>query len=148
MQIGGGEQSIRVLGEARTARALGDAQIMLHGGRYARLSDLADVKDSVAEIRSLARLNARPATMFSVYKAKGTSDVNVLAAVQREPAPDQADRKPRRHGWRGGRGRKRRGLRRGSGRHCLCQLAGGAVHASASAERGFERILEAQDLAA
>jgi hydrophobe/amphiphile efflux-1 (HAE1) family protein len=85
-QIGGGEQAIRVLGEARTARALGDTQIMLHGGRFARLSDLADVKDSVAEIRSLARLNARPATMFSVFKAKGSSDVNVLAAVERELA--------------------------------------------------------------
>jgi hydrophobe/amphiphile efflux-1 (HAE1) family protein len=83
-QIGGGEQAIRVLGEARTAKALGDTQIMLPGGRYARLSDLADVKDSVAEIRSLARLNARPATIFSVFKAKGTSDVNVLAAVEKE----------------------------------------------------------------
>jgi len=85
-QIGGGEQAIRVLGEARTAKALGDTQIMLPGGRFARLSDLADVKDSVAEIRSLARLNGRPATIFSVFKAKGTSDVNVLAAVQRELA--------------------------------------------------------------
>src|SRR5499427_7094378 len=83
-QIGGGEQAIRVLGEARTAKALGDTQIMLHGGRFARLSDLADVKDSVGEIRSLARLNGRPATIFSVFKAKGTSDVNVLTAVQRE----------------------------------------------------------------
>jgi len=83
-QIGGGEQAIRVLGEARTAKALGDTQIMLHGGRFARLSDLADVKDSVAEIRSLARLNGRPATICSVFKAKGTSDVNVLAAVERE----------------------------------------------------------------
>src|SRR5215469_9905036 len=85
-QIGGGEQAIRVLGEARTAKALGDTQIMLHGGRFARLSDLADVKDSVGEIRSLARLNGRPATIFSVFKAKGTSDVNVLDAVQRELA--------------------------------------------------------------
>jgi len=85
-QIGGGEQAIRVLGEARTAKALGDTHIMLPGGRYARLSDLADVKDSVSEIRSLARLNGRPATIFSVFKAKGTSDVNVLAAVQRELA--------------------------------------------------------------
>jgi multidrug efflux pump subunit AcrB len=85
-QIGGGEQAIRVLGEARTARALGDTQIMLPGRRFARLSDLADVKDSVGEIRSLARLNSRPATMFSVFKAKGTSDVNVLTAVEHELA--------------------------------------------------------------
>jgi len=46
-QIGGGEQAIRVLGEARTAKALGDTHIMLPGGRFARLADLADVKDSV-----------------------------------------------------------------------------------------------------
>ncbi len=85
-QVGGGEQAIRVLGEARTAQALGDTQIMLSGGRFARLSDLAEVKDSVGEIRSLARLNGRVATTFSVFKAKGTSDVNVLTAVEQELA--------------------------------------------------------------
>src|ERR1700730_6572310 len=85
-QIGGGEQAFRVLGEARTAKALGDTQIMLPGGRFARLSDLADVKDSVGEIRAMARLNGRPATIFSVVKAKGTPDVNVLAAVEVELA--------------------------------------------------------------
>src|SRR5580692_7536772 len=56
-QVGGGEQAIRVLGEARSARDLGDTQVVLPGGRFARLSDLASVKDSVGEIRSLARLN-------------------------------------------------------------------------------------------
>src|SRR5579862_2974996 len=85
-EIGGGEQAIRVLGEAHSARALGDTQIMLPGGRFARLSDLADVKDSVGEVRALARLNGRPATIFSVFKAKGTSDVNVLKAVEAELA--------------------------------------------------------------
>ena len=85
-EIGGGEQAIRVLGEARTAHALGDTQIMLPGGRFARLSDLADVKDSVGEIRALARLNGRPATIFKVFKAKGTSDVTVLDGVEAELA--------------------------------------------------------------
>jgi multidrug efflux pump subunit AcrB len=85
-QVGGGEQAIRVLGEARSAKALGDTQIMLSGGRFARLSDLANVKDSVGEIRSMARLNGRLATTFSVFKAKGTSDVNVLTAVEAELA--------------------------------------------------------------
>src|ERR1700694_4802609 len=83
-ELGGGEQAIRVLGEAHTAKALGDTQIMLTGGRFARLSDLADVKDSVGEIRSMARLNGQPATTFRVFKAKGTSDVNVLKAVEQE----------------------------------------------------------------
>ena len=85
-QVGGGEQAIRVLGEAGSAHGLGDTQIMLPGGRYARLSDIANVKDSVGEIRSMARLNGRPATTFTLLKAKGTSDVTVMKEVNAELA--------------------------------------------------------------
>ncbi|MFZ1906955.1 MAG: efflux RND transporter permease subunit [Steroidobacteraceae bacterium] len=85
-ELGGGEQAIRVLGGARTAAALGDTQIMLPGGRFARLSDLADVSDSVGEIRTLARLNGRPATTFGVTKTKGSSDVTVYDNMQAELA--------------------------------------------------------------
>ena len=85
-QVGGGEQAIRVLGEARTAQALGGTQVMLPGGRFARLSDLANVKDSVGEIRSLARLDGRPATTFMIQKAKGSSDITVMAGVDAEIA--------------------------------------------------------------
>jgi hydrophobe/amphiphile efflux-1 (HAE1) family protein len=92
-QVGGGEQSIRVLGGAHTALALGDTQIMLpgSGGRFARLSDIATVHDGVGEIRSIARLNGREATTFGVSKAKGFSDVNVLTSVQRELAKIRAE---------------------------------------------------------
>ena len=85
-QLGGGEQSIRVLGGAHTAGALGDTQIMLPGGRFARLSDLAEVRDGVGEIRAIARLNGRPATTFGVAKTKGSSDVAVYNGVQEELA--------------------------------------------------------------
>jgi multidrug efflux pump subunit AcrB len=85
-QLAGGEQAIRVLGGARTAAALGETQIMLPGGRFARLSDLAEVRDGVGEIRSIARLNGRPATTFGVVKTKGSSDVTVYNGVQEELA--------------------------------------------------------------
>jgi len=85
-QVGGGEQAIRVLGGARTAAALRETQIALSGGRFARLADLADVRDSVGEIRSIARLNGRPATTFGVVKARGYSDVTVDNGVQAELA--------------------------------------------------------------
>ena len=85
-QLGGGEQSIRVMGGAHTALALGETQIALPGGRFARLSDLADVRDSVGEIRQIARLNGRPATTFGVVKAKGYSDVTVDKGIQAELA--------------------------------------------------------------
>ena len=70
-EIGGGEQSIRVLGGARTAEQLSETRILLPGGRIARLSDLALVHDGIAEVRSMSRLNGRPTTIFGVFKAKG-----------------------------------------------------------------------------
>jgi multidrug efflux pump subunit AcrB len=85
-QVGGGEQAIRVLGGAHTALQLANTQIMLPGGRFARLSDIANVRDSVGERRSISRLNGRQATTFGVYKAKGFSDVTVLNAVHAELA--------------------------------------------------------------
>jgi multidrug efflux pump subunit AcrB len=83
-QVGGGEQAIRVLGGAHTAAALADTQIALTGGRFARLSDLANVIDSVGEIRTVARLNGRPATTFGVKKAKGYSDLSVYNEIHAE----------------------------------------------------------------
>ena len=82
--VGGGEQSIRVMGGAHTALQLADTQIMLPGGRFARLSDIAVVRDSVGEIRSISRLNGRQAITFGVFKAKGFSDVTVLDKVEAE----------------------------------------------------------------
>jgi len=82
--VGGGEQSIRVLGGAKSAEDLGDTQIIARGGRFYRLRDVAEVHDGIEEVRSIARLNGRPATAFGVYKAKGASDVAVAKAVQTE----------------------------------------------------------------
>jgi multidrug efflux pump subunit AcrB len=83
-QIGGGEQAIRVLGGAKSAAALGDTQIMVPGGKVVRLREIAEVRDGIAEIRGLARLNGRTATAFGVFKAKGASDVSTAKAVQTE----------------------------------------------------------------
>jgi multidrug efflux pump subunit AcrB len=83
-QVGGGEQAIRVLGGAKSAQALGDSQIILPGGKSVRLSEIADVRDGVEEIRTIARWNGRQATTFGVFKAKGASDVAVAKAVQAE----------------------------------------------------------------
>src|SRR5450432_4136173 len=83
-QIGGGEQAIRVLGGAKTAQALGDTQVILPGGKFVRLREIAEVRDGIAEVRTIARLNGRSATTFGVFKAKGASDVSVAKAVRIE----------------------------------------------------------------
>ncbi len=83
-QVAGGEQSIRVLGGARTAGVLGATQIQLGGGRVARLDDIAEVRDGVAEVRTLSRLDGRPSTTFFVTKARGYSDVSTANKVDDE----------------------------------------------------------------
>jgi len=85
-QVGGAEQSIRVLGAARTASQLGDVRLSLPDGRVVKLSDIADVRDGIEEVRSISRLNGRPATTFAVFKAKGASDVDTLHRVEAELA--------------------------------------------------------------
>ena len=76
-EIAGSEQSVRVLGNARDALGLGDTRISVGGGRTIRLSDVADVRDSYAEQRSLTKMNGRQALSFSIAKSKGSSDVTV-----------------------------------------------------------------------
>jgi multidrug efflux pump subunit AcrB len=82
--VGGSEQSIRVLGGSRNALELGSVQLTLPDGRVARLNEIANVYDGTQEIRSLARLNGRPATTFYVFKAKGYSDVDTLKGIESE----------------------------------------------------------------
>ncbi len=90
-QVGGGEQAIRVLGGAKSAEALGDTLIIVPGGKSVRLREIADVHDGVAETRSLARLNGRPATAFQLYKSKGVSDVSTAEGVAAELVKIQKD---------------------------------------------------------
>src|SRR6204780_1406471 len=80
-QVGGSQQAIRVLGGAKSAQTLADTQVILPGGKFVRLGEIADVRDGIEEVRTVARLNGRPATTFGVFKAMGASDVAVARAV-------------------------------------------------------------------
>src|SRR3954462_6128384 len=77
-QIAGSEQAVRVIGNAQDAFRLGQQNISVGGGRTIRLSDLADVRDSYAEQRSLAMMNGRQVLSFGLSKSKGASDVTVF----------------------------------------------------------------------
>lgn len=85
-EIAGSEQSVRVLGNATNAFGLGETQISTGGGRTVKLSDVATVRDSYAEQRSIAKMNGRQVLSFSVEKAKGASDVTVYDAAMAEMA--------------------------------------------------------------
>ena len=90
-EIAGSEQSVRVLGNARNAYDLSQTQIGLPGGRFVRLADLGQVKDSYSEQRTLAKQDGRQVVSFEVQRAKGASEVTTydkaweeLRKIQRE----------------------------------------------------------------
>ncbi len=80
--LGDGEQTIRVMGSARTVQQLARTQIALPGGRFARLSDIATVTDGSAEVRQIDSYDGHPAISFFVSRARGSSDVSVLRDVE------------------------------------------------------------------
>jgi multidrug efflux pump subunit AcrB len=83
-EIAGAEQAVRVLGNARTAHELSQKQISLPGGRTIRLSDVATVRDAVAEQRSMAKMEGKQVLSFGIERARGSSEVTVYDAVLKE----------------------------------------------------------------
>ena len=85
--VGGREQTLRVLGAAVTVGQIRNLTIPTTGGRFVRLSDVADVGDGAAEERGFALLDGRPVVGFEVSKTKLASEVstedNVGAAIKR-----------------------------------------------------------------
>ena len=83
-EIAGSEQSVRVLGNARDAYELSQMQISLPAGRFVRLADLGEVKDSSSEQRTITKMNGRQVVTFYVQRAKGSSEVTAYEAGMAE----------------------------------------------------------------
>ena len=85
----GGRQS-ETLGlnkQMRTAAEFRDIIVKSSGGNYVRLSDVAEVEDSVRNARSIAWFNKQPAVLIQITKQ---GDANVIDTVDRvrEMIPD------------------------------------------------------------
>ncbi|MGE3868894.1 MAG: efflux RND transporter permease subunit, partial [Pseudorhodoplanes sp.] len=80
-EIGGRDQSIRTLAGAKTLNALANTMMTLPSGGEVRLEDLGLVTDTVAEPKTFARLDSEPIVAFSIFRAKGASDVTVAKLV-------------------------------------------------------------------
>jgi multidrug efflux pump subunit AcrB len=83
-EIAGSEQSVRVLGNAASAYALGQTQITIGGGRMIRLTDIATVRDGYAEQRNLGKMDGRQVLSFSMERAKGSSELDVYKGALAE----------------------------------------------------------------
>ncbi|MDZ7936840.1 MAG: efflux RND transporter permease subunit [Rhodoferax sp.] len=79
--LGGSEQPMRTLATVATVEELARLELTLSNGRRVRLDELATVRDTVAEPRSLATLNGKPVVGFEITRSKGASEIEVGAAV-------------------------------------------------------------------
>lgn len=81
--LGGSEQPMRTLATVATVEELSRLELPLSNGQRVRLDQVASVKDTVAEQRSLALLNGKSVVGFEITRSKGASEVEVGAAVQK-----------------------------------------------------------------
>ncbi|HOB03358.1 MAG TPA: efflux RND transporter permease subunit, partial [Casimicrobium huifangae] len=81
--LGGAEQSVRLLATVRSAEELAAYEIALNDGRRVRLDQIATVVDTIAEQRSAAMLNGKPVVGFEVSRSKGASEVDVGAGIHK-----------------------------------------------------------------
>ena len=90
--IGGAQQSVRIVGSARDAFSLGQTQIPLGGvtlgnaPRTVKLSDIAEVHDSSYEQVGLAKSGGKQVVGFAILRARGASEVNLYDATVQELA--------------------------------------------------------------
>jgi len=89
--IGGVEQSVRMIATVKSAEELARMDIALSDGRRVRLDQLALVADTVAERRSAALLNGKPVVGFEILRSRGAGDVEVAVGVRAELAKLKAD---------------------------------------------------------
>ncbi len=84
--VGGAEQSVRMIATVQTAAELARMEIPLSDGRRIRLQQVARVEDTIAERRSAAFLNGAPVVGFEIVRARGAGEVDVMHGVRDEIA--------------------------------------------------------------
>jgi multidrug efflux pump subunit AcrB len=91
-EIGGAEQSVRIVGSARDAWTLGQTLIPLGGytqgnaARMVKLADIAEVRDSSYEQLGLAKSGGKQVVGFAIMRARGASEVDLYDAAVKELA--------------------------------------------------------------
>ncbi len=81
-EVGNQEQTIRTLGSATKFEDLQAYQIALPDGGFVPLSSLGEVTDGAGDIRSIARIDNKPAVVFSVTRSTGAVVVGVESDIR------------------------------------------------------------------
>ena len=82
MDEGRRELAVRTLGRIQHARDFPKLVVATVDGTPVRLSDLGEVHDATKEVRTLARLNGKPAVVLQVQRQSGENTVRVIQAIK------------------------------------------------------------------
>jgi multidrug efflux pump subunit AcrB len=80
--VSGAEQSVRTLATVQTAQELSQMDIPLMDGRHVKLSEIANVQDTVAEPRAIAEQNGKPVVGFEIFRTRGAGEMDVANGVR------------------------------------------------------------------
>jgi HAE1 family hydrophobic/amphiphilic exporter-1 len=82
VDAGARELALRTLGRMEDPGQFLDLVVASSRGRAVRLRDLGEVADSSKEVRTLARLDDKPAVVMAIQRQSGTNTVDVINAVK------------------------------------------------------------------
>jgi len=77
------ETSVRVVGEPESVEAIGNIGVPLGQGQVVLLKDIAEVEDGLAEERSMARYNGKPAVLLELVARPNANVVEVAKQVKK-----------------------------------------------------------------
>jgi hydrophobic/amphiphilic exporter-1 (mainly G- bacteria), HAE1 family len=77
------ELTLRTEGRVGKARDFPDLTIATVGSAAIHLSDLGEVRDATKEVRTLARLNGKPAVVLQVQRQSGENTVRVISEIKK-----------------------------------------------------------------
>jgi multidrug efflux pump subunit AcrB len=77
VDLGDAEQPVRTIATASSAQEVASLDVPLGDGRRVRIDQIATVSDTVAERRSLALIDGRPAVAFEILRARGAGEIEI-----------------------------------------------------------------------
>ena len=82
VDAGNKELNLRTLGRMESVAEFKNLVIETVGGRRVTLADIGNVEDSQKEVRTMARLDGKPAVVLQVQRQAGTNTVDVINGIK------------------------------------------------------------------
>ncbi len=83
---GNREYNVRIVGEYPNVESIGETRLHMPNGQTVKLSDIADIQDTVEEQRDISRINRQDSVAIVVQKTSEGNTVEVARGVREEVA--------------------------------------------------------------